>query len=111
VQNARVISRKKMRHLARDMSRTTEWRQIKNNPDWPTLVQITPGLWGYFEADADAYFEKLAARAAERDGKPVEHDREEHERDGHPQELVTARASRPIDREAERNLRAREPPP
>jgi predicted DNA-binding transcriptional regulator AlpA len=111
VQNTRVISRKEMRHRARDNSRTTEWRLINNNPDWPTLVQITPGLWGYFEADANTYFEKLAERATERHGKPVEHDREEHERAGQPRELVTARAAKPIDGEADRDRRAREPSP
>jgi prophage regulatory protein len=39
------------------ISRTTEFRLIRGDPTWPRVVQITPGLTGYFEDELDAWIE------------------------------------------------------
>ena len=39
------------------ISKTTEWRLIQNDPTWPSVVQVTAGLTGYFEHELDAWLE------------------------------------------------------
>jgi predicted DNA-binding transcriptional regulator AlpA len=60
----RLITRREARRRAGGISRSTEHRLLKRDPDWPRPVQITPGLTGYVEHEFGRF---LARRVAERD--------------------------------------------
>ena len=45
------------------MSRATEYRLIKTDPDFPKLVKIGPQLHAYTEDSVERYAEILLARA------------------------------------------------
>ncbi len=55
----RVISRREFRRRLGNISRTTEFRISKGDPAFPQLVQMTPGMTGYYEDEADAYISTL----------------------------------------------------
>jgi predicted DNA-binding transcriptional regulator AlpA len=56
----RIISRREFRKRLGGISRTTEHRLSKaGDPNWPQLVEVSPGLTGYYEDEADLY---IAAR-------------------------------------------------
>ena len=59
-----LITRREARKRAGDISRTTEHRLLKGDPDWPRPVRITRGLTGYVAGEVDQFVEK---RIAERD--------------------------------------------
>ena len=39
------------------MSTPTLWRRVKQDPDFPQPVRISPAITGFVEAEADAYIE------------------------------------------------------
>ncbi len=51
----RIISRREFRKRLGDISRTTEFRLSKSDPNFPQLVWMSPGLSGYFEDEAEVY--------------------------------------------------------
>jgi predicted DNA-binding transcriptional regulator AlpA len=56
-----LITRREGRHRAGDISRTTEHRLLKSDPDWPRPVRITRGLTGYVASELDRFIEKRVA--------------------------------------------------
>ena len=62
----RIIGRREFRKRLGNISRTTEFRLSKSDPAFPQLIQVTPGLKGFFEDEADAY---IAARPRVRSGE------------------------------------------
>jgi predicted DNA-binding transcriptional regulator AlpA len=58
----RLITRSEFRRRCGNIGRTTEWRYIRHDPDWPRLVEITPGLTGYVEEEAEDFLRRRAAR-------------------------------------------------
>jgi predicted DNA-binding transcriptional regulator AlpA len=60
-----IISRGEGRRQA-CVSRTTEWRLIQNDPDWPRPIPITPGKTGYVAAELQTWIRK---RIEQRDDK------------------------------------------
>ena len=62
----RQISLKEFR-ARRGVSRTTDWRQRRHDPDYPVVRQISPGFFGVDEDAADAY---IAARPVKRPPEP-----------------------------------------
>jgi predicted DNA-binding transcriptional regulator AlpA len=65
-----LIPRREGRRRAGDIGRTTEFRLIRDDPDWPKPVQITAGKTGYSAAEIDAWVRK---RIEERDRKEAVH--------------------------------------
>ena len=61
----RIISRREFRKRLGGISRTTEFRLRKREPDFPRLVWISPGLSGYYEDEASTF---ISARPRERLG-------------------------------------------
>ena len=55
----RIIGRREFRKRLGNISRTTEFRLSKSDPAFPRLVQVTPGLTGFFEDECNDY---IAAR-------------------------------------------------
>jgi predicted DNA-binding transcriptional regulator AlpA len=89
-----LISRSEGRRRAGDIGRTTEFRLIRDDPDWPRPVQITAGKSGYSAVEIDAWVRK---RIDERDQKePVNAD--QFDASASPPEgvRISKRAGRPV---------------
>jgi predicted DNA-binding transcriptional regulator AlpA len=60
-----LIPRSEARRRVGGISRATEHRRLKNEPDWPKPVAIGPGKSGYVQSEIDWYVAKtIAARNA-----------------------------------------------
>ena len=60
-----LIPRSEARRRVGGISRATEHRRLKHEPDWPKPVAIGPGKSGYVQSEIDAYIaKKIAARNA-----------------------------------------------
>jgi predicted DNA-binding transcriptional regulator AlpA len=60
-----LIPRSEARRRVGGISRATEHRRLKNEPDWPRPVAIGPGKSGYVQSEIDSYVAKrIAARNA-----------------------------------------------
>jgi predicted DNA-binding transcriptional regulator AlpA len=58
-----LIPRSEARRRVGGISRATEHRRLKDEPDWPRPVAIGPGKSGYVQSEIDAYIaRKIAAR-------------------------------------------------
>jgi predicted DNA-binding transcriptional regulator AlpA len=69
MQPKRLLSRREARKLAGNISRTTEFRLLRDDPDWPKPVQISAGLSGYVEEELQAFIEaRMKARGEARSG-------------------------------------------
>jgi predicted DNA-binding transcriptional regulator AlpA len=71
----RLITRREFRRRCGNIGRTTEWRGLRDDPDWPELVAITPGLSGYIETEVEAFLRRRAARRLPRPERRRERDR------------------------------------
>jgi predicted DNA-binding transcriptional regulator AlpA len=61
-----LIPRSEARRRVGGISRATEHRRLKTEPDWPRPVAIGPGKLGYVQSEIDAYITK---KVAARDGR------------------------------------------
>ena len=57
-----LILRREARRLVGNISRATEQRLLRNSPDWPRPVKISPGRSGYVLSEVQAYIELQIAR-------------------------------------------------
>jgi predicted DNA-binding transcriptional regulator AlpA len=57
-----VIKRKEFRRRMGGISRATEFRGRRDDPEWPEVVELTSHLTGYIESEADAFIAKRAER-------------------------------------------------
>ena len=49
------------------ISRTTEFRLLREDPTWPSVVELRPGLTGYYEHEIEAWL-----KARPRVPRPIE---------------------------------------
>jgi predicted DNA-binding transcriptional regulator AlpA len=63
----RLISLTELRSRMGGIGRTTLWRLQTTDPDFPGLVEITPGRAGVYEDEAEAY---IASRPRKTPGRP-----------------------------------------
>ena len=60
-----LIPRSEARRRVGGISRATEHRRLKDEPEWPRPVAIGLGKSGYVQSEIDAYIaKKIAARDA-----------------------------------------------
>jgi hypothetical protein len=52
-----LITLREFRRRRGGIGRTTDWRQRQNDPDYPMVVQISPGVLGVYEDEASHYIE------------------------------------------------------
>jgi hypothetical protein len=53
---------------------------LRDDPDWPRLVSITPGLTGYVEAEAEDFLRRRAEHHLPRPAKAAERARQQRKR-------------------------------
>jgi predicted DNA-binding transcriptional regulator AlpA len=64
----RIITPAAARERMGEISRSTEQRLIKSDPDWPKKIHHTRGCSGYIESELEAY---IAKKLVERDAGAV----------------------------------------
>jgi predicted DNA-binding transcriptional regulator AlpA len=53
-----IITTREFRRRMGNPSRTTIWRLRKTDPSYPHTIEISPGLHGHFEDQAQDYIER-----------------------------------------------------